>query len=169
MAFAYYMFPKEVNAALQGLSLAPEDKSKEQKKELFDMTAKYEHLDDPVTVKDTGNEKPVHEEEATMVYTMSAKPSVPEQQAVPAAPTVQVVDPPPAVKAFVGISSTIILLIIFWLLFSVAAIIYSLVCVGKSGSVAEKVIGVALALFFGPFYFIYLVANKSYCNAIVSA
>ena len=163
MAFAYYMFPKEVNAALQGLNIAPEDKSKEQKKELFDMTAEYEHLDDPVTVKDAGNKKPDHGEDAVMVYTMSAKPSVPEQQAIPA-PTVQVVDPTPAVKAFVGISSTIILLIIFWLLFSVAAIIYSLVCVGKSGSVAEKVIGVALALFFGPFYFIYLVANKGYCS-----
>jgi len=161
MAFAYYLFPKEVNSVLQGASLAPEDKAKEQKKELFDETAKYEHLDDPQLVRDAPNKRP---EEATMVYTQPhPRPNAPKQEEIPQI-NVQVMDATPAVKAFFGISTTIVLLVIFWLLFSVAAVIYSLVCMGKSGSVFEKIVGIALAVFLGPFYFIYLVANKGYCS-----
>jgi len=164
MALAYYLFPKEVNTVIQGASLAPEDKEKEQKKELFDETANYEHLDDPLMARDMGSAKPIRNEEPSMVYSQPyPRPEVQKQEEAPQI-NVQVMDATPAVKAFFGISTTIILLVIFWLLFSVAAIIYSLVCVGRSGSVFEKIVGIALALFLGPFYFIYLVANKGYCS-----
>ena len=51
-----------------------------------------------------------------------------------------------------------------WIIFAVIAFIYSLVCFGKSGSMLDKIFGVLLALFFGPFYFIYLYVYKSYCR-----
>ncbi len=164
MAFAYYLFPKEVNSVLQGASLSSEDMEKEHKKELFDETANYEHLDDPMMARDMGSTKPIRNEEPSMVYSQPhTRPVTQEQEEVPQV-NVQVTDVTPTVKAFFGISTTIILLVIFWLLFSVAAVIYSLVCVGKSGSVFEKIVGIALAVFLGPFYFIYLVANKGYCS-----
>jgi hypothetical protein len=38
-------------------------------------------------------------------------------------------------------------------------------CFGKSGSTAEKIIGVIIAFFMGPFYLLYLNFNDGYCNA----
>jgi hypothetical protein len=54
--------------------------------------------------------------------------------------------------------------VIIWLIMSVIAFIYSLVCFGKSGSVTDKIIGLLLAIFFGPFYFIYLYNYGVYCK-----
>lgn len=165
MAFAYYLFPKEVNTVLQGAGLTTDEKRKEHTKELFDeSTNHYEHLDDPIAVAEKND---TIENEPTMVYSQPY-PRIPASQdthEISTPPqTIQVVDATPALKAAVGISTTIILLIIFWLIFSLASIIWSLVCFGKSGTVLEKVVGVVLAVFLGPFYFIYLVANKGYCS-----
>lgn len=48
------------------------------------------------------------------------------------------------------------------------AVIKSLLCFGKSGSTAEHTIGLLLAIFLGPIYFIYLYANKDYCNDVIT-
>jgi hypothetical protein len=37
-------------------------------------------------------------------------------------------------------------------------------CFGKSGSTAEKIIGVLIAFFTGPFYLLYLNFNTGYCE-----
>ncbi len=59
-----------------------------------------------------------------------------------------------------------IILIVFlgiWIIISIWAVIKSLLCTGKSGSTGEKILGVVIAFFMGPFYFLYLYANKNYC------
>jgi hypothetical protein len=64
-----------------------------------------------------------------------------------------------------GSAATIILVVflIVWFIISIWAIIKSLLCTGKSGTTAEKVLGIVIAFFLGPFYFLYLYANKNYC------
>lgn len=59
-----------------------------------------------------------------------------------------------------------ILFFVVWIIGGIAAFIMSLVCFGKGGSTTEKVIGLLLAIFFGPFYFIYLYASSTYCKSI---
>lgn len=62
-------------------------------------------------------------------------------------------------------AATIILVVflIIWFIISIWAIIKSLLCTGQSGTTAEKVLGIVIAFFLGPFYFLYLYANKNYC------
>jgi hypothetical protein len=38
-------------------------------------------------------------------------------------------------------------------------------CFGSSGTMVEKIIGLLLALFFGPFYFIYYKFSNTYCKS----
>ena len=60
-----------------------------------------------------------------------------------------------------------ILLVIVLFIFIIVAIyclIKSLMCFGKSGSTAEKIFGVIIAFFTGPFYLLYLNFNEGYCN-----
>jgi len=57
----------------------------------------------------------------------------------------------------------LIVVLVFLAIISIWAIIKSLLCTGKSGSTAEKVLGIVIAFFLGPFYFLYLYANKNYC------
>ena len=60
-----------------------------------------------------------------------------------------------------------ILLVIVLFIFIIVAIyclIKSLMCFGKSGSTAEKIIGLLIAFFTGPFYLLYLNFNEGYCN-----
>ena len=62
---------------------------------------------------------------------------------------------------------SIIILYIFllvWMLLGLIAFIMSLVCFGRTGSLAEKIIGLLLAIFFGPLYFIFYIFNKNYCR-----
>jgi len=65
-------------------------------------------------------------------------------------------------------SSFTILFILVWAVGGIAAIIMSLVCFGFSGSTAEKAIGLALAFFLGPLYFIFYAVNKNYCRSMVT-
>jgi len=51
-----------------------------------------------------------------------------------------------------------------WFIVTIYAIVKSFTCAAKSGSVAEKVIGILLALFLGPFYLIYLSSMDGYCK-----
>lgn len=61
-------------------------------------------------------------------------------------------------------SSALIGLSIVWALMGLAAFIYSLVCIGKTPSVARSIIGVLMAVLFGPFFFVYWYFDKDYCR-----
>ncbi len=83
----------------------------------------------------------------------------------PPAPPAESKDTASAETNKANTTTTIILLVFFgiWIIFSIWAIIKSLLCTGKSGSTGEKILGVVIAFFMGPFYFLYLYANKNYC------
>lgn len=51
-----------------------------------------------------------------------------------------------------------------WATFGIVAFVFSLICFGYSGTILEKIVGVLLAIFAGPFYFIYYFASASYCK-----
>lgn len=67
-------------------------------------------------------------------------------------------------KKFLGLSLSIAIFAIIWALFGFIAFIWSLVCFAKSGTAIDKIIGLLLAFFTGPFYFIYLIFYKQYCR-----
>ena len=57
-----------------------------------------------------------------------------------------------------------LIFIIIWIIIGFIAFITSLVCFGRSGTIAEKIIGLLLAILFGPFYFIFFFADSTYCK-----
>jgi hypothetical protein len=66
-------------------------------------------------------------------------------------------------NAFVGF------LLILWALAGVVAFFWSLACLGKSGgSGSSKVLGLLIAIFFGPFWFLYkyLTESQNYCKNV---
>ena len=63
-----------------------------------------------------------------------------------------------------GVGLGLLAFIIIWVVLGIIAFIYSLICFGKSGSGLEKVVGLVLAIFFGPLYWIYYIAVKNYCK-----
>ena len=67
-------------------------------------------------------------------------------------------------KYLLSLPLPIILLGLFWLVFTVAAFIKSISCFSSTSTLVEKIIGMTLAIILGPIYFIYLFFNKSYCN-----
>ncbi len=54
--------------------------------------------------------------------------------------------------------------VLFWVLAGIAALIMSLVCFGMSGSTMEKIVGLSIAFFLGPLYFVFYGFNKGYCR-----
>lgn len=61
-----------------------------------------------------------------------------------------------------------IVVLLLWCILGISAFIMSLVCFGKTSnpnSSSNNVIGLLIAAFFGPFYWIYYFAAKSYCRA----
>jgi len=54
--------------------------------------------------------------------------------------------------------------VLLWIVFGIAAFVMSIICFGYSGTSAQHVIGLLLAIFFGPFYWIYFLVVKSYCG-----
>ena len=67
-------------------------------------------------------------------------------------------------KAAIGTILTIGILLFLWVVAGFIAFVMSLVCFGRSGSTSEHVIGLLLAFFLGPFYWIYFFVSKSYCK-----
>ena len=65
---------------------------------------------------------------------------------------------------FTGLSLFLVIILLMWILFGIIAFIMSLVCFGRSGTLLEKIIGLLLAIFFGPLYFIFYIFNPSYCR-----
>ncbi len=62
--------------------------------------------------------------------------------------------------------SVVLISVGVWALAGIAAIIMSIVCFGFSGTTMEKAIGLAIAFFLGPLYFIFYAVNKSYCRSM---
>ena len=57
-----------------------------------------------------------------------------------------------------------IVFLFLWGFAGFIAFIYSLFCFGRSGTTFDKAIGLLIAFFTGPFYFLYLRFNKNYCK-----
>jgi hypothetical protein len=53
-----------------------------------------------------------------------------------------------------------------WAGFGILAFFLSLVCLGFSGTIFEKVFGIVLALLLGPFYFVYYYMSSTYCKRL---
>ena len=58
----------------------------------------------------------------------------------------------------------ILVLAFVWGVVGFIAFVYSIVCFGRSGTTGQHILGLVLAILFGPFYFIYYGVSKSYCN-----
>ena len=57
-----------------------------------------------------------------------------------------------------------LIILLIWALFGLIAFITSIVCFTRSGTAFDKVIGLLLAIFFGPIYFLFFAFNSSYCK-----
>ena len=58
----------------------------------------------------------------------------------------------------------IAIFLILWCILGIIAFVRSIMCFNSSSSTSEKIIGLALAIFFGPIYFLYEYFNKDFCN-----
>lgn len=72
---------------------------------------------------------------------------------------------PAALIAFTGLSATILMFAIVWVVLGIAAFIHSIVCMGRTPSMSRALIGLLMAIFFGPFYWIYWYADGEYCRS----
>jgi hypothetical protein len=69
------------------------------------------------------------------------------------------------VKSAFKLVGNVLIFAIVWMLIGVAAFIMSLVCLSKKGSKGgQNVIGLLLAFFLGPFYWLYYIWGDSYCT-----
>ncbi len=100
--------------------------------------------------------------------------SAPSTDSAPTTPTtsnttesdsVVVESPKATIFQKMGMGVTL-LFVIAWVVGGIAAIIMSLVCFGFSGTTTEKVLGLLMAFFLGPLYFIFYAVNKNYCRSI---
>ena len=64
-----------------------------------------------------------------------------------------------------SIQLTIIALIV-WSGLGIFAFGLSIFCFGRSGTTAQKILGLFLALLFGPFYLLYYRFSETYCKII---
>ncbi len=53
---------------------------------------------------------------------------------------------------------------LFWVISGLAAFVMSLVCTTTHSTPMQKTGGILLAIFFGPFYWIYFFMSDSYCK-----
>lgn len=53
-----------------------------------------------------------------------------------------------------------------WIFLGIAGFIMSIVCFGRKGAMSSNIIGLLMALLFGPFYWIYYIAmpREVYCG-----
>ncbi len=57
-----------------------------------------------------------------------------------------------------------LIFIVIWAVASFTGFIMSILCLSYDGSTGGKVAGILLALFFGPFYWLYYIFRKTYCT-----
>lgn len=87
--------------------------------------------------------------------------------AAPPTTTVSAPTPTPTPTTATANASMNVLVLIFlgfFIIISIYCLVKSIMCFGKSGSTLEKIFGVIIAFFTGPFYLLYLNFNKGYCN-----
>lgn len=65
-------------------------------------------------------------------------------------------------KGIFGLGIT--LLVVAWVLLGIAAFIHSILCAVKTPSILKGALGITLAILFGPLYFVYPLADKSFCK-----
>ena len=49
----------------------------------------------------------------------------------------------------------VMIIVTIWIILGIAAFIMSIVCFGRSGTTGQHVVGLLLAIFFGPIYFVF--------------
>lgn len=52
-----------------------------------------------------------------------------------------------------------------WVLLGIIAFVKSILCFSSSSTLTENLIGLILAVLFGPFYFLYLYLSPTYCKS----
>jgi hypothetical protein len=75
-----------------------------------------------------------------------------------------IITPEEKAKTAFGLWLTMMIFGILWAIAGLLALLWSILCFGKSGSTGQKVAGILLAIFFGPFYFIYYWTVQNYCR-----
>jgi len=60
------------------------------------------------------------------------------------------------------------IIVILWVILGITGFIMSIVCFGRSGTSSQHVIGLLLAIFFGPIYWIFYLAVPDYCKRLFS-
>jgi hypothetical protein len=60
------------------------------------------------------------------------------------------------------------LFILIWIISGFAAFIASFVCLFYNSSFGDKIAGLVMALFAGPFYWLFYIYNSNYCNKYIS-
>ena len=82
--------------------------------------------------------------------------------ALATAPTAQ-----PAASNELSVKGVLFLTFVgLWIIFGVVGFVLSLVCLGYSGSVGEKILGIIIALVLGPFFFLYYFSDAGYCKRL---
>jgi len=51
-----------------------------------------------------------------------------------------------------------------WITLGISAFVWSIYCFGKSGSMFQKFIGLVMAFFFGPLFFLMYKYSPTYCK-----
>ena len=52
-----------------------------------------------------------------------------------------------------------------WVLIGIIAFVKSILCFSSSSTLTEKLIGLIMAVLFGPFYFLYFYLSPTYCKS----
>jgi hypothetical protein len=67
-------------------------------------------------------------------------------------------------KVAAGFALAYLIFIWVWIIIGISAFITSLFCFSRNGRLIDKIIGLVLAIFFGPFYFLFYAFNSDYCK-----
>ncbi len=60
----------------------------------------------------------------------------------------------------------IMILVAVWVILGIAGFIMSIVCFGRSGATSQHIIGLLIAIFFGPFFWIFYFFVPGYCKRL---
>ena len=60
----------------------------------------------------------------------------------------------------------ITIIVIIWAILGIIGFIMSLICFGRSGTSTQHVIGLLIAIFFGPIYWIFYLVVPDYCKRL---
>lgn len=104
----------------------------------------------------------------TIFYTMTKKEKETEKEAEKEKEEQDKNEPTQIKKTHLAGGIFILFLMLMWPITGMIALYYAASCFGYSGSLAEKRLGLVLALFLGPLYFIYYYFTPSYCKSNIT-